>query len=1153
MDLASRYEILDTIASGDFATVLRARDRELGREVAIKQIHRQFLADQQQLARYWREAQLLASLQHPNILTIYDIVRPRGWLILELMQGSLKHRAEGQPLDLDSLRIVLAAGLSALHFLHTNGVIHGDVKPGNLLYDAQNRIKLGDFGLARRASSEEGSLLKGTTKYMAPELVAEQFGTVGPASDLYSLGFSAYELMCGSQFEALFPGLGSFGRDKQIAWMMWHAAPDRRLPEIGRVLEGVPDDLARVIQKLVAKDQSRRYQSAQEVLHDLASGPPVIERPAEEEDPKAAAARAAAARRKRRLRLVAVLAVAVSLALCVPMLFWGEKPPPVIRGVIAEVNPEEWKLALASSQSGRVQEVSFTRYDRFLVNGEPARLRDLRRDDQIVVSRVRDEALGRWITEVRAIRPKTYSGRIKTITRPTPGGQRQFLLAIGPLDPQVGELSVSVPEGIEILLNGEKEIGGRPVEAGDLKVGDRVLVQHIGQRSGRKAIKLAAQRVIPESGIICSDVAKNQDPLRVEVGEGNDRRVRVFPFADDCRVTINDQPSKAPTDLRQGDQVTFQHDTRVVSVDAHRTIHDAGRIEQVHADRLEVTLKGQHVASVCLVGSKCKLTLFGEPVELTALRRGDDVEITHDSLNRENLKPTEIAAVRPADPTRWAILVGIQNYADRALTRLAHPVGDATLLREVMVKRYWVPDTQALLLLDESLARLKDRTRQQLRKIGTDGKLLVYFAGHAYEDPQGQVYLAPKDFQLARMGTTGLPLQWLVDELEKCPAGQKLLLLDCSHAYPQAGSRQAGAPGADLTMQPSTAEMLATLKGPPGWAPLRSVTAVASCSAGQRGLSLPGTWTMPPPVSGYPAAGSDQGHGLFAWSLAWGYSGSADKDRDGRIDTAELVAFLKQQMTSAGKQLGASQTPVLFAADNRPPRLSEEAKENITKLAEHLQHERIDFDAVDQQYAATVQAAGAEPEPKLLYALLLLKGKRREDARQQFAALKSERPDWLIPLQGTAWAWFDERGYTAGLSELRELVSKISKPGSAPEPYPPHVGKLWAWTGQLRQFAEIAAGRGFRVPPQSLADLDAAVAALGGPAQSSYQQGREQSRQRKQQIETRAEDAKQAGNVASATQLLTVERYRLQQYAVFPFDDALKQIAGGLDQRAPRY
>ena len=158
-------------------------------------------------------------------------------------------------MDLDFLRIVLTSCLSALQFLHSKGVIHGDVKPSNILVDAQGRVKLGDFGLARRASDEGGSLLKGTTKYMAPELISSQFGTVGPASDLYSLGFSAYELMCGAQFPELFPGLSTFGRDKQIAWMMWHAAPDRAMPQIDRVLEGVPDDLAKVIQRLVIKDQ----------------------------------------------------------------------------------------------------------------------------------------------------------------------------------------------------------------------------------------------------------------------------------------------------------------------------------------------------------------------------------------------------------------------------------------------------------------------------------------------------------------------------------------------------------------------------------------------------------------------------------------------------------------------------------------------------------------------------------------------------------------------------------------------------------------------------------------------------------------------------------------------------------------------------------
>src|SRR5262245_46405129 len=270
MEPHPRYEVLGLIGNGDFAAVYRARDRELGRDVAIKQIHSQYMNDQRRLERFWREAQLLATLSHPHIMTIYDIVRPRGWLVLELMQGTLLDASKGQPIDLTLLRSALVGSLQALSMLHASQVIHGDIKPSNLMLDRLGRIKLGDFGLARRVANDQGSYLKGATRYMAPELVGPQFGPVGPASDLYSLGFSAYELLCGpQQFEELFPGLDAFGRDRQVAWMMWHAAPDRHLPPVASVLDGVPADLARVIDRLITKDQSKRYRTADQALADL--------------------------------------------------------------------------------------------------------------------------------------------------------------------------------------------------------------------------------------------------------------------------------------------------------------------------------------------------------------------------------------------------------------------------------------------------------------------------------------------------------------------------------------------------------------------------------------------------------------------------------------------------------------------------------------------------------------------------------------------------------------------------------------------------------------------------------------------------------------------------------------------------------------------
>ena len=168
----TRYEQLETVGTGRYTTVYRARDRELGREVAVKQIRDEFLGGTLQLDRYWQEAQLLASLQHPNVVTIYDIDRKRGWLVMELMQATLAERLAGRQMDLRALKTTLAHCLRALHYLHDRGIVHGDIKPSNMMIDARRRIKIGDFGLSRRVSDQDGTLLKGATRYIAPEVLS---------------------------------------------------------------------------------------------------------------------------------------------------------------------------------------------------------------------------------------------------------------------------------------------------------------------------------------------------------------------------------------------------------------------------------------------------------------------------------------------------------------------------------------------------------------------------------------------------------------------------------------------------------------------------------------------------------------------------------------------------------------------------------------------------------------------------------------------------------------------------------------------------------------------------------------------------------------------------------------------------------------------
>ena len=691
MDGVARYEIVDTIASGDFAVVYRARDRELGREVAVKQIHQQFLADPRQLARYWQEAQLLASLQHPNILTIYDVVRPKGWLILELMRGSLQPATQSDGIDLDFLRIALSGCLSALGFLHANGVIHGDIKPSNLLVDPQGRVKLGDFGLARRASNEGGSLLKGTTKYMAPELVSDQFGAVGPASDLYSLGFTAYELMCGKQFETLFPGLSSFGRDKQIAWMMWHAAADRNLPPINRVLEGVPEDLARVIQHLVTKDPARRCQSAKEALWELridpllaaaSRGPSEAEAAAEASGRGRQAEAAAAVRRRRgpgplggRLRRH-FLAEESGREAGRPA-----RAHPRRRELRQSRRPRYWQSAATrtawptkSSSPATTASSSTTSRNCSAISSRTTRSWSRKPTTSRAAGSTKSAPSGRKPTPATSRTSSPKSGSLRSRSRRANAAARS--------------LTVSVPQDLAITLNGQPQLAGKPVTLADLRPGDRVTVHHLGKDTGREATELSAQRVVNAEGKIVelqTDDPKKEPQLKVNLGTDEKPNYLVLPFAPECQITLNgrqqiDNQVLKPADLRTGDKVKLAHDSRAVRVDAYRVLEVSGAIEAVHYDAKSIDVAqegGQPVT--CLVGPKCKITLGGRPAQLADLRRGDLVEVTHDSPGAASPEALSVTARRPADKTRWAILIGVQDYEDQSLARLDHTDADAKL------------------------------------------------------------------------------------------------------------------------------------------------------------------------------------------------------------------------------------------------------------------------------------------------------------------------------------------------------------------------------------------------------------------------------------------------------------------------------------------
>jgi len=886
VDLDSRYEFLDKIGSGSYATVYRARDRELGREVAIKQIHDQFLGDPKQLERYWGEAQLLASLQHPNIVTIFDIYRERGWLIMELMQGNLGDRLAGRQMDLRALRATLGHSLRALKYLHSRGVIHGDLKPSNIMIDARKRVKLGDFGLARRVSDDEGSLLKGTTKYMAPEVVSEEFGDVGPASDLYSLGFCAYELMCGSNFESLFPGLSAFGRNKQVAWMMWHAAADRRLPEIKRVLEGVPEDLAHVIEKLCEKSQDKRYRSADEALSDLKFDVKIINKGGEEEG---LGETEATAKPDRRRVLIAGGALAFSLIMSLAMLFWpsgsggketNEPQVWLVKEVLEDRN--EIKVEDLEKKGAKILDVGDSPRIFFQNNDQNIVLRELQPGDRIEFERKRDK--GRLVTIITAARPIESAGRVLQ-TDLTDGTIRLAVEAGTSRE----ELKLRVPEKAPIRINGRSGL------LRDVKPDDRFVAAHLpetGRKAGRILDQLSIRRLSEAQGYVVQYNAETA-LLTVSFGIGNTGGGLILPCGKDCQIQLekgapsatNAAPktSLTPAELQKDDFVRFQYDTEFREISVRRGGKtSSGDIVQVNPDGKSIVVStaqtGVRVTYEAATG--CQVMLGGIDVAAVEdLREGDKVIVSYSSEDGTRRIAESINAKRGARPDRWAIIVSVQKFDELSLPKLLNSHANANLIRGTLLRRYAFQEERILTLTDETRDTMRRKISEWLKNARSQTQVVVYVSTHGFEAADGRIYLAGRDFHSDRMAETGYPLDELAQELDACGSTDKLLLLDASHR----------SPGTAADRQPATATMLEKLK-----TPLATTYAIASCATGQRGLDLP-----------------EKHQGLFAFSLSRGFSGKADIDRNLKITTKELFDFTRTEMASKAPA-GETQTPVLF-------------------------------------------------------------------------------------------------------------------------------------------------------------------------------------------------------------------------------------------------
>lgn len=875
MSLDTRYKILEKIGSGSFATVYRAKDNELGREVAIKQLHSEFLADSGRLDRFWQEAQLLASLQHPNIVTIFDIVRERGWLVMELMQSSLATRLAGRQVDLRALRATLAHVLRALKYLHAQGVIHGDIKPGNLMIDVRRRVKLGDFGLARRVANAEGSLLKGTTKYMAPETVSDDFGDVGPQSDLYSLGFTAYDLMCGPDFEELFPGLNAKGRNQQIAWMMWHAAPDRKLPDIDRVLTGVPPDVAKVVQKLTQKDPALRYKSADEALSDLQVDLKLIgtygaETP-EEAPPDDG----------KRRRMLAMGALGASVLMSAALLFFpggngGKFEVQKSRGLIREVLADKGEFVVQDLETGALEPFKVPRKQKiFLLNTKNnILLRELQPGDHVEMDV--DKKQTDLAVNVIVDRPVPTRGTLKELNLP----ESRIVLAMEEGNTR-DDLPVRIPESAKLKLN------GLDIKLRDLQQGDRLEITHLsepGEAQGRVLNSLIARRTVTTVGFVARFDA-DQSKLSIQTGQGASSGSITLPVDSKCKVTLNgfaEQDGQPVTvaSLKPNDRVSLVHDSDIVEITATRSLQFEGTVQKVgdDGDRLVMTLaNGQR--KELTVDSQTEVTLGLERVKLLDLRQFDNVRTTYSETTAGELKAVTVDAKRPAQTDRWTVVLGTQGYTDTTLSPIKTALNDARLVQAMLLSRYAVSDQRGALLAD---ATKKDWERQlvdSLTSARPQTQVLIYVTGHAFLGEDDKVYLAPKDFDFANMAATGMPLDWLAERLNECSSKDKLLILDVTPAVT----------GKDAQRQVAGRALLDKLK-----TPFQSTHVLIACDAGQQSR----VWT-------------EKQHGLFAWWLAEALKGDADANRDLILTPGELFGFLQEQSPTAKDRVFADQTPVM--------------------------------------------------------------------------------------------------------------------------------------------------------------------------------------------------------------------------------------------------
>lgn len=261
--LVGRYELLEKIGEGGMAVVYKAKDRLLNRFVAVKILRPECTKDAQFVDSFRAESQAAAGLQHPNIISVYDVGREGNihFIVMELVDGEslsdiIQKRA---PMDYREVIRITKQIASALSVAHKHDIIHRDIKPHNIMMTSDGTAKLGDFGIAKAISDstmEETSKIIGSVHYISPEQARGAY--VDERSDLYSLGIVMYEMLTGRV---------PFDGESPVQVALMHINNDIVPPS--QFVSGIPPALEKIVLKATNKFQTNRYASADELLSDL--------------------------------------------------------------------------------------------------------------------------------------------------------------------------------------------------------------------------------------------------------------------------------------------------------------------------------------------------------------------------------------------------------------------------------------------------------------------------------------------------------------------------------------------------------------------------------------------------------------------------------------------------------------------------------------------------------------------------------------------------------------------------------------------------------------------------------------------------------------------------------------------------------------------